>query len=250
MAPLPPCSEPNEEIQIDFGGPIIDGQGREVYFLACIDRFSKLPTLKLYNNANGPNIEKFLNKYIVQHGVPRNLRIDQARCLKGNKVQQLCAKHNTNIIYAPANGHRPVGLVERLIQTVKRRLGCIKLDTNQKPFNIKKALSQITYELRKCRKKSTLVSPFEAHHGRKPNTALTNATKKPHRTNVDWSNTIDSYLDNSIIGQEDLISDDRWELEELDSDAEVKVAKAKKLKEAKSDKGEIPRTFKLHSKSH
>ena len=61
----PQCSEPNEETQIDFGGPIIDGQGREDYFLACIDRSSKLPTLKLYKNANGPIIEKFLNKYII-----------------------------------------------------------------------------------------------------------------------------------------------------------------------------------------
>ena len=80
MAPLPRCSEPNEERQIDFGGPIIDGQGREKFFLACIDRFSKF----LYNNANGLNIEKILNKYVVRHGVPRNLRIDQARCRKGN----------------------------------------------------------------------------------------------------------------------------------------------------------------------
>ena len=108
-------------------------------------------------------------------------------------------------------------------------------------------MSQTIYELRICRKKSTLVSPFEAHHVRKPNTALTNANTKPHRTNLDWSNTIYSYLDNNIIEQEDLIMDDRWELEELDSDAEVKAAKAKKLEEAKSDKGEVPRTFKLHS---
>ena len=56
---LPPCSEPNEEIQLDFCGPIFDGQGREVYFLTCIDRFSKFSTLKLVPNANGLNIEKF-----------------------------------------------------------------------------------------------------------------------------------------------------------------------------------------------
>ena len=155
----------------------------------------------MYNNAKRPKTEKFLNKKIIQYGVPRNLRIDQARCLKGNKVQQLCAKHNTNIIFGPANDHRPIGLVERLIQNVKRRLGCIKLDPNQKPFNIKKPLNQITYELRVCRKKSTLVSPFEAHHGRKPNTALTNATTKPNRYNLYWSNTINKYLDNNIIGQ-------------------------------------------------
>ena len=245
-APLPRCSEPNEEIQIDFGGPIIDGHGREIYFLACIDRFSKFPTLKLYNNDNGPNIEKFLNKYIVQHGVPRNLRIDQARCLKGNKVQQVCDKHNINIIFAPAGDHRAIGLVERLVQTVKRRLGCIKLDPKQKPFNIKQALSQITYELRICRK-STKVSPFEAHHGRKPNTALSNATTNAHKSNLDWSNTINAYLDDNIIVQEDLISDERWEQSDLDSDSEVKAAKAKKLKEAREDIGDVPRIIKMES---
>ena len=35
-----PCVEPNQEIQIDFGGPIFDEKGNEVYFLAAIDRFS------------------------------------------------------------------------------------------------------------------------------------------------------------------------------------------------------------------
>ena len=138
--PLPPCSEPNEKIQLNFGGPTFDGQGKEVYFAACIDRFSKFPTLKLVANANNPNIEKFLNKYITLHGVPRNIRLDQARCLKGNKMQQLCKRYNIKLIYEPANDHRPIGLVERLVQTVKRRLGCIKLDPNQKPFNIENAL--------------------------------------------------------------------------------------------------------------
>ena len=71
--PLPPCSEPKKEIQLDFGGPIFDGQGTEVYFLACIDRFSKFPTLKLASNANGSYIEKFLNRFITQHGVPRKI---------------------------------------------------------------------------------------------------------------------------------------------------------------------------------
>ena len=36
-----PCVEPNQEIQIDFGGPIFNDKGSEVYFLAAIDRFSK-----------------------------------------------------------------------------------------------------------------------------------------------------------------------------------------------------------------
>ena len=40
-APLPKCSEPNDEIQIDFGGPILNGKGREQYFITSIDRYSK-----------------------------------------------------------------------------------------------------------------------------------------------------------------------------------------------------------------
>ena len=104
-APLPSSSEPNEANQLDFGGPIIDGHRRDVYFLACIDRFSKFPTLKLVTNANGPNIQKFVIKNIAQHWVPRNGRLDQARCLKGNKVQHLCAIHNINPIYAPIRMH-------------------------------------------------------------------------------------------------------------------------------------------------
>ena len=203
-APLPPCSDPNEEIQLDFGGPIMDGQGREVYFLACIDRFSKFLTLKLVANASGPNIEKFLNKHIAQQGLPRNIRLDQARCLKGNKVQHLCARHNINLIYAPANDHRPIGLVEHLVQTLKRRLGCIKLDPNQRPFNIKNALRKISFELRTCRKKYSKLSPFEAYYGRQPNTASTNITTKPNRTNLSRSNTF-KYLDDNIIVDEELI---------------------------------------------
>ena len=74
---MKPCVETNQEIQIDFGGPIVDGQGREVYFLACIDRFSKFPSLKLYNNANAINVEHFLNKYMSIHGVTRSIRMDQ-----------------------------------------------------------------------------------------------------------------------------------------------------------------------------
>ena len=39
-----PCVEPNQETQIDFGGPIVDEKCNEVCFLDAIDRFSKYPT--------------------------------------------------------------------------------------------------------------------------------------------------------------------------------------------------------------
>ena len=52
FTPHIPCVEPNQEIQIDFGGLIFDEKGNEVYFLAAIDRFSKYPTAYIYDKAN------------------------------------------------------------------------------------------------------------------------------------------------------------------------------------------------------
>ena len=126
-------------------------------------------------------------------------------------------------------------MVERLIQTVKRRLGCIKFDSNQKSFNFKNALQNISFEL----------SPFEAHYGRKANTALTNITYKQKIKNLNWSNILKYYLDDNIIGDEDLISQDEWYDEDLNSDAEVKASKQRRLQEAKDDEGEVPRIIRL-----
>ena len=84
-------------------------------FTACIDRFSKFPSVEVFDKANGPNVLKFLDDYIQIHGVPRNIRLDQAHFLIGYKVKNFCKQHNINTLTAPANDHRAIGLVERLI---------------------------------------------------------------------------------------------------------------------------------------
>ena len=80
--PLLNCSEPNEEIQIDLGGLITNEKDQDIHFLACIDRFSKYPTVEVFETANGPNVIKFLDEHIPIHGVPRNIRIDQEKVKK------------------------------------------------------------------------------------------------------------------------------------------------------------------------
>ena len=64
--------------------------------------------------------------YIENHRIPRSIRLDQAKCLVGNQVKTFCNKKNIDIIEAPVNYHRAIGLVERIIQTIKNRLACIK----------------------------------------------------------------------------------------------------------------------------
>ena len=101
-----PCIVPNQEIQIDFAGPINNEKGHEIYILTCIDRFSKYPSAEIFDKANANKIIKFLDNYVKIHGVPRSLRIDQARCLIGNQVKKRCTKNKIILIPAPANDHR------------------------------------------------------------------------------------------------------------------------------------------------
>ena len=161
----------------------------------------------------------------------------------------MCNRNNIRIIFAPAKDHRSIGLVERLIQTVKRRQGCIKLIPNQHPFNIKQSLRQIAQELRICWKKATNISPFEAHFGRPANTPITNLTSKPNSRNLKWLNVQPVYLDDNIMGADELISDERLEQEDLNSEEEVRTSKERMLTAAKNHTGEIPRTFRMTPQS-
>ena len=120
--PLLNCSEPNEEIRIVFGGPFTDEKDQDFHIRACIDCFSKYPTVEVFEKANGPNVIKFLDEYFHIHVVPRNIRLDHSRCIIGYNFENFCKQHNINIITAPANDHRAIGLVERLIQSIKRLL--------------------------------------------------------------------------------------------------------------------------------
>ena len=49
------------------------------------------------------------------------------------------------------------------------------------------------------------------------------------------------------MGNDELISDERWTQERLDSEEEVKASKQRMLSAALNDKGEIPRTFRMAS---
>ena len=138
-APLPKCIEPNDEIQTDFGGPILNEKGIEQYFITSIDRYSIYPTAEIVINDSDLNVIRFLNNYIYNHGVSRTIRLGQASCFTGKKIERLCTENNITSIFAPTNGHRAVGLVERLIQTIKRQLSCMKTQLNRK-FNLEYSL--------------------------------------------------------------------------------------------------------------
>ena len=194
-------------------------KGIEQYFTS-IDRYSKYPTTEIVNNASGSNVIKFLNNYIYQHGAPRTIRLDQARCFTGKKFETFCTETFCTPIYAPANDHRAIGLVERLIQTIKRQLSCMKSQLNKK-FNLENSFKAIIQRLRISKQKTIDITPFEAHLGRKCNTPISNITTKSNSKNLNYNAIITHYLDEDTIPGRSYLSEEQWADTALCSDTEI-----------------------------
>ena len=226
------CQEPNEEIQIDFGGPILNDQNKDIYFLTCIDRYSKYPTVRIFEKANGAIVVKFLRDYAYTHGIPRTIRLDQTTCLVGKKVANYCNENNINILDAPVGDHRAIGLVERMIQTIKRRLSCLKAE-NKDTFSTSKAIEQIISDLRLTKQKTTKITPFEAHFGRPANTPLSIIRTLPSRLNLTYEKIINHFLDADTVPADDFLDEARW-LTLNRSDKEI----AKNMCQASLDAGQ------------
>ena len=225
------CQEPNEEIQIDFGGPIINDQNKDIFFLTCIDRYSKYPTVRIFEKANGANVVKFLRDYAYTHGIPRTIRLDEATCLVGKQVTNYCNENNINIIDAPVGDHRAIGLVERMIQTIKRRLSRMKAE-NKDTFSTSKAIKQIVSALRLTRQKTTKITPFEAHFGRPANTPLRNISTNPSSLNLTYEKIIYHYLDADTVPADEFLDEAGW-IKPNRSDTEIE----KKMCQASLDAG-------------
>ena len=175
---LPTLMEPNEEVQLDFAGPIIDEKHRESYILASVDRYSRYPHAKVYHNCDAETAIEYLNQYIKFHGVPRNIRCDQAQAFKSRQFEINCKNNNIKLILAPVGDHRATGLIERLIQTIKKRLSVLNIDINWSQVTLTDKVAEIIQEIKLIPNTTTKIAPYTAHFGRKINTQLSNITTK------------------------------------------------------------------------
>ena len=140
--PLPLLTQPGQELQLDYAGPLEDKKGNKIYLLTAIDRF---PSVKITKSTGGKSSVKFLRTYIDTHGIPESKRTDQFSGFKGQTRKKFCAENNIEQILCPVGDHRGCGLVERTIQTIKRKLGVMLLSENV--TSKKLALSTITRDL-------------------------------------------------------------------------------------------------------
>ena len=220
---LPPLYEPNEEIQLDFAGPISDEHQKDSYILASVDRYSRYPHAKVYHNCDTETAIEYIEKYIKFHGIPRNIRCDQAQAFKSRQFEIFCNNHNIKLILAPAGDHRANGMIERLIQTIKRRLSVLNTDPKWSKIKLADKIAEIIQEIKIIPNTTTRIPPFTAHFGRKHNTPLSNITTQTSSRNLSYNNIKNFYLDKKRgLKQPMLKPDTIWNLES-DSEPELDI---------------------------
>ena len=173
LGDLPKLKEPNEEIQMDFAGPIpYKNSTQNNYILVTVDRLSRFPHAETFHNCDTETAIDYLEKDCKLHGIPRSIRCDQAQAFKAKEFDIFCKNKNIKLTLAPAGDHRGTGMVERLIQMIKRRLAVHDIDTNWSSETLSSRLANIIENNRLIPNRTTKITPFEAHFGRKPNKAL------------------------------------------------------------------------------
>ena len=160
-----------------------------------MDKWSKFPTAKVVANTTADIAINIMQRYISNNGVPRRLRCDHSQTFRAKKFQIFCNTKNIKLLFAPVDDHRAIGVVERMIQTLKRRLAVMRIDKINSPYRLASNVAEIIKTLRITPHDVTKNSPFEAHMGLKPKTPLSNIATSSTPNNLSWENAKHACLD-------------------------------------------------------
>ena len=145
-------------------------------------------------------------------------------------------------------------MVERLIQTIKRRLAVFDVDPNWSSVTLANRVANIIESIRLIPNSTTKITRFEAHFGRKPNTEISNITTKPsiHK------NLTNKCLEKRILSQNTLTMEEIWRRDgnsEDELDIRYKNSGDEKLNSDSDNSEDIPlaknqRNFTSTRKTH
>ena len=143
-----------------------------------------------------------------------NIRCGQAQAFNSRQFEIFCNNNNIKLILAPAGDHRTTGMIERLIQTIKRRLSVLNNDLKWSKITLADKIVEIIQEIKIIPNSTTKIAPFTAHFGRKNNTSLSNITTGTSTKNLSYKGITNFYLDKKRgLKQPMLNAETTWNLE-------------------------------------
>ena len=175
---LPPAEKPNQEIQLDFIGPI-RFKHRRLYILISIDRYSRWPAACICEAPTSKTAKIFLEQNILLKGIPQTIRTDKGTAFIEREFRQMCKNLNIKMIYGTPCIHTATGLVERGVKTLKD----IMRTNLEDKCNLNEALYRSLLLMRTTIHSKLKGSPFGRSYGRKTRTELTSYLNLPTDNN-------------------------------------------------------------------
>ena len=179
-------NEPNQEIQLDFAGPIKSKTRGDVYILVAVDRFSKWPTAQICKNTDSRTVIKISTKYCSDNGTPKVIRTDNGSCFKRQEFKNYCNGENIQRIRCTPNLHTGTGLVERTIRTIKS----LPRANLQDGLKFEESVCLAIKSIRQTPHSTLKTAPFQMHFGRKSRTSITNMIGQPNCLLSNWKRLI------------------------------------------------------------
>ena len=107
---------PGQEIQIDFTEKLHNQKIHgDVQILIAVDRYSKLPTVKICKTAETKEMIQFLTCNFNLYGIPEKIKSDKEGAFISKEYREFCRNRNIEIEYCIPRIHTGNGVVERAI---------------------------------------------------------------------------------------------------------------------------------------
>ena len=81
-----PALAPNDEIELEFWGPLAANASSQMYILVAIDRYSCFPFAMCTSGPTASAVLRFLCEYVPLLGGPRRIRTDQGTAFTSREV--------------------------------------------------------------------------------------------------------------------------------------------------------------------
>ena len=112
---------PFARVALDFWGKVSpDIQGNK-YILVCFDTYTPYVELYAVQTTSYEEIVKtFFTRFILRHGVPREIMTDNGPPFSGIFFEQLTQLLGSRNFFTPAHHPQSNGIVERFMNTLRR----------------------------------------------------------------------------------------------------------------------------------
>lgn len=133
------------------------------WILNVIDTYTKyLWSFKLQNKS-AESIKTCLVYIFNNYGIPRTIQADNGREFKNNVLSEYLKTKNIQIIHGRPRNPQAQGQVERVNQTVKRRIAkCLHVEARKRWIDVH---DSVVYSYNITKHRATNKSPFKLFHG-------------------------------------------------------------------------------------